>query len=315
MGNEQAVAQAPAADGSDQGVKPVPGGADKVGGKEPPATGKTALPVGKTPPVAEVPKKRRYVVDGKTHEIDEKDLDTVVQKGLGAEKKFNEAAKARKEAEMLISMLQRNPMAVLEKVAKLSGGDPRKIVEDWLWENHVKLEQLTPEQREAELNKRKLTDYEKQEQERQERAVQERAEQLKAHYREHYERDIIGALEEGGLPKTTKTVSRMAHYMAQALKIGAKITAKDVIPLVRQDYESEFREIFGPANAEIIARILGDDGLKKIREHDLSRLKAQGAPIRTDGNAGKPVPAESGEKKKKMSPDEWKESLRRKFGD
>ena len=309
MANEAAVASpSNATGGTDQakGATPAPGKAPEQG-KD--GTGNKSLPV----QPAEAAKKRKYVVDGSEHEVDEKDLDTFVQKGLGADKRFKEAAKARKEAEMVLTMLRKNPMAVLEKVTKLGGGDARKVVEDWLWENHVKLEQLTPEQREAELNKRKLSDFEQQEKERAARAMQERDEKLKDHYRGHYERDIIGALESGGIPKTSKTVARMAHYMAQALKIGVKVSAKDVVPMVRQDYETEFREMFGPANAEVLAKFLGDDGLKKVREFELAKLKQQGNRPIVQPVHGGPVSKEPQEKKT-LTPDEWREALDRKWG-
>lgn len=308
-----AAPSAPAGGGEPKGGAPKPG-ETPAGGVKP--DGSSPKP-GETPAAAAA-RKKKYQVEGREVEVDLSDeaaLDRLIQKGLGADKRFKETAAQRQQAEALITMLRKNPMAVLEQVAKMTGQDPRKVVEDYLWENHVKLEQLTPEQREAELNKRKLADLETKEKERlsQEQAAQ--FEKAKQHYRATFERDIMGALETGGLPKTAWTVQRMAHYMAQALKAKVKVSAGDVVSLVREDFEGGFREMFGAANAEVLAKIVGDDGLKKLREWEMAKLKAQGMqPASGERPPAAPpaIPAGTGERN--LSRDEWRERLRQRTG-
>lgn len=290
------------------------GGAPKPGeGAKP---GETGAKPGETPAQAAA-RKKKYLVDGGEVEVDlsdEKALDQLIQKGLGADKRFKETAKQRQEAESLVKMLQKSPMAVLERVAKMTGGDPRKIVEDWLWENHVKLEQLTPEQKEAELNKRKVADLEARDKERTEKEQQESFERAREHYRSGFEKDIIAALDTGGLPKTARTVQRMAHYMIQALKAKVTVTAADVMPLVRGDFETDFREMFRPASAEMLAKIVGDDGLKKLRHWELEKLKAQGAVPAVDKRAPEAPGAVAAGTDRTLTKEEWKERLRARAG-
>lgn len=317
------TAVAPAAPAASAPAAGAPAGGEPKAGapaaQQPAAAGKPGEP-GKPAetPAAAAARKKKYVVDGGEVEVDLSDeaaIDRLIQKGLGADKRFKETAAQRQQAEALLTALRRNPMGVLEQVAKLHGQDARKVVEDWLWDNHVRLEQLTPEQKEAELNKRKLADFEAKEKERQVKAQQEQFEKAKQHYRETFERDIIGALETGGLPKTAWTVQRMAHYMAQALKAGAKVTAGDVVDLVRGDFEGGFREMFSAANAEVLAKIVGDDGLKKLREWELAKLKAQGAQPGGGEKppAAPPAPPANGVERT-MTREEWKERLRQRTG-
>lgn len=300
-----------------------PAGGEPKGGAPAPKPGEGGKPAALAPKPGETPAQaaarvKKYNVEGREFEVDlsnEEALDRLIQKGLGADKRFEETAKQRKEAELLVTMLRQNPMKVLEQIQKMQGGDARKLVEDWLWENHVKLEQLTPEQKEAELNKRKIAELEARDKDRLTREQQEQFEQAKQHYRGHFERDIITALETGGLPKTARTVSRMANYMAQALKAKVKVSAADVVPLVREDFEMDFREMFGPASAEMLAKIVGDDGLKKLREWELAKLKAQGAQLAGGDKPREEAPrAAAPGAERTMTKEEWKERLRQRTG-
>lgn len=270
----------PAAGGEPKGGAPAAPEAAKP--SDPPASGAAA------------DRKRKFKVDGADVEVDladEKALETWIQKGLAADKRFTEASKYRKDSEALLAALQRNPMAVLERIAKMTGGDPRKIVEDWLYKNHVQLESLSPEDRQKELDRRELEDRRTGDKQREDQAKAQKHEEAVKAYRGHYEKEVISALQEGGLPRTPRTVERMAHYILDARKAGVKLTAKDVLPLVRSDYEQEFRELMGPMNADVLSGLLGDDVLKKLREHELAKLKGQGNPPPAPADQGAQAPA------------------------
>lgn len=295
---------------------PAPGAPGTDLSKAAPKPGEAPKP---NSPAPDVPasKKKKYTVDGADVEIDlsdEKALDALIQKGLGADKRFKEASKWRQESEMLVELLRTNPMAVIEKAMEMSGGDKKKardIVENWLWENHIKLEQMTPEQKKAHEQQQELerlrSDKKKQEQAEQ----QKKFEELRQTYRQTFERDIMGALETGGLPKTTRTVQRMAYYMHQALKTGVKLEAKDVLPLVRQDYEADIKDLFGPMNGEMLAKLLGDETLKKIREHDLAKVRGGGGQPPAQPPAAPPA---APKEKEILTPDQWRERLDKRLG-
>lgn len=263
-------------------------------------------------------RKKKYVVDGAEVEIDlsdEKAVDEHIQRGLGANKRFKEAAKWRQQGEMLIDLLRNKPMVLLEQAAKLSGGDLRKTVEDWLYENHVKVDQMTPEQKKAyeleQQNKKLIEEKETREQ----TAKREQFEKAKATYSQNFERDIIKALQDGSLPKTPRTVNRMAEYMLQAMKAGAKLSASDVAPLVAQDIQTELGQVLALMTPEILVKFIGDGNLKRIRQFELAQIKAQGGlPQNGNGDGQPPQPAAAGEPKKKMTWDEFQADLDKRIG-
>lgn len=275
-----------------------------------------------SPPAEGNGKKRKYIVDGGEVEIDlsnEKAVDELIQRGLGAAKRFTEADKIRQQAEkwrrdseMIVQLLRERPMALLEHAAKINGVDARKLVESWLYDNFVAPEAMNPEQKKVWEQQRELERLRDEKKKTEQTVAQKKWEEARAAHRANFERDIIAALEEGGLPKTSRTVARMATYMMQALQNKVRLTAKDVLPLVRQDYETDIRELFGPLNGELLAKLVGDENLKKIREFELTRLRGQGsvphAPSVNGG--GPPAPKE----KKRLTMEEWKADLDRRIG-
>lgn len=290
------------------------------------SSAKTAdIPSGESSKEGSSGKKRKYVVDGSEVEVDlsnEKDIDALIQKGLGASKRFNEvnqmrkqAEKWRRDSEMIVSLLEERPMDLLAHAAQLNGVDARKLVEEWLYENHYKLDQMKPEEKKIWEQQKELERF-REEKKRNEAVIEkEKFEAARQAYRANFEKDIIGALEQGGLPKTSRTVQRMASYMHQALKTGVRMSASDVMPLVRQDYEADIKEMLGPMNGEGLARFVGDTNLKKLRDFELGKLRAQGANVATVSPTGTPsIGLEPAKEVKKMSPAEWKEELKRKFG-
>lgn len=306
-----ATPAAPAASAPAQGGEPA-----KPAEGEQPKAGADPKPQGAAPAAGAVGKKKKYVVDGSEVEIDlsdEKSLDELVQRGLGANKRFKEAAKWRQHSELLVDLLRNNPMALLQKAAELSGKDLRKTVEDWLYENHVKVEQMTPEQKKAweleQQNKKLLEEKETREQ----TAKREQFEKAKATYSQNFERDIIKALQDGSLPKTPRTVNRMAEYMLQAMKAGARLSASDVAPLVAQDIQTELSQVLALMTPEILVKFIGDGNLKRIREYELAQIKAQGGVVQPA--TGEPSPqASAPAPKKKMTWEEFQADLDARIG-
>lgn len=302
-----AAPAAPAA-GEPKGGDPKPGTGTPA---TPPKPGENQKPGEGTPP-ATAANRRRVKVEGEEREIDEKDIDALIQKGLSADKRFKEASKYRKDAEMIAELMRTNPMAVLERASKMFGHDARKIVEEWLWKNYIQLESLSPEEKERELERRELEKHRNDAKEREQAEKDRKFEEARQAYHGHYEREIIGALQEGGLPRTPRTVERIAHYLIEARKMGAKIGPKDVVPLVREDYEKEIRELFGPMNGDVLAGLLGDDTLKKLRDHELAKVKGTVWKPLASPKEGEPTdPPTPGGKKKPMTLDEWREDLDR----
>lgn len=253
-------------------------------------------------------KKYSIVIDGEKLEVSEDELVKGYQTRKASDKRFMEASQKTKQAEAFLSLIK-NP-ATLKKVLAdpLIGIDPRKWAEDLLYEE-LQLESMDPKDRELAEHKEKLRRYEEQERRVKEEKEAKDNEELKSKYAQDYHRDIIKALGDSGLPKSATTVKKMAYYLHQSASRGYKLAAADVVDLVREDYTREMRDLYGNADAETLLSLLGEDAGKKIREHDLKKIK-QGFPKtvpRSDQNPTK----EGRTKKPEISKDAWRERLQR----
>lgn len=271
------------------------------------APGKTDTPA--TAPATEAspenPRKFKVKVDNQELEVSEADLIRNYQKGIAADKRFNEASQMHKQAEEFIGLLRSNPMKVLTD-PRLSI-DMKKIAEDYVYEQY-QLEQMTPEQREAREMKERLTRYEQEEKARKEQEEAKRAQELTDKWTQNYTKDIMTAIEKSGLPRSEHTVRRMAYYMHQSLKNGLGLTAIDVVDLVRNDYNTEIKSLLGGLDGDVLLSFVGDDLARKIQKHDIQRLRKTG-----DSKPQEPASRTStgsSSSDKKISKAEWKERMR-----
>jgi len=137
---------------------------------------------------------------------------------------------------------------------------------------------------------------------------------LEAHYTQEIEGEIIQAMEGGGVPKTPATVRRIAHYLLQGVNRGYDLKPKDVIKLVKEDYEIEIRELFGSADPAIIAQMLGEGKMKELSRAQIQKVKnslVDQRALPSDHSAMPPTRPDTG--KKAMTPDEFRAMAKRKI--
>lgn len=251
--------------------------------------------------------------NGKEIELTLEELQTWAQKGMGANQKFQEAARMREQMQKIMQMIKTNPRAILEDPR--IGVDIKKLAEDVLWEQ-VQREKMTPEQRELQETKKKLEEFEKQNKELESRTKTEKFNQEVEHFSKKLGEDIQNVLQTSNVPKTQFTVKRMAFYMQEALKRGVDLSAKDVVGIVHNEYQQNVKQILGAVDGDALVNLIGEDTLKKIRDHELKRLQGGGkTPTKLEvvGDSSSPRQP-SGSSSKKLSPEEWKKDLEQRFG-
>jgi len=249
-------------------------------------------------------KKHKVKVDGEEIEVDEDEVLKNYQLKKASDKRFQEGMQARKQAEEFIRLLKTDPLKVLSHPS--IGVDVKKWAEDFLVKEMQK-EMMTPEQKQMEEYKSKLAKYQELEEEAKRKSEDEKKEAVRNELREGYHKQIIGALETSGLPKTEYTVGRMIHYMAKGLQGRYELDASDVVDLVRRDYINDTKALYSNLDADALVQLLGDDVAKKIRKYDLNKVKN---PLANKGA----VPSNSGistakPKDNKMSREDWRSYL------
>jgi|GEM_PF-2731012 len=230
----------------------------------------------KTTPKKEAPKEKKIwklKVNDKEIEFDATDDEVVkaeVQKGRAAEARFQQAATIRKQAENFVEVLRTDPIKALSHPSL--GIDLKKMCEEYLYENVVKAEMMSPEERKQKETEAELERYRQREaQEKKERETKTR-EDLKEKYRQDWTVKFKEAIEAHDLPRTDWVMNRMAHYMKVAIAKGHKVQPTDVAPLVRKDLLEHTTQLFTNTDGEKLMGIIGKDAFDKIRKANLKKL-------------------------------------------
>lgn len=222
-------------------------------------------------PTSSESKRYKVKVDGQELEVDEAELLAGYQTRKAADKKFQEAAMTRKQAEEFVSLLKTDPIKVLTHPGL--GVDFRQLAEQYLVQQ-LEEEMLDPRDRELKKYKAMVEEQETAKKRELERQEAERAQQLTARYTEDYSNQIVEALKTSGLPKTERTVKAMAQYLHLGLQQGVDLKAAEVVEFVKQDYINAQKELFSALDGDTLLSILGEDVANKIRKSDVKRLKS-----------------------------------------
>lgn len=252
-----------------------------------------------------IARKLKLKVDGRDEELDESEVVRWAQMGRSAQKRFQEAAQARKQAEDFIRMLKEDPVSVMTNPAV--GIDPRKFAEEYL-SKELQKETLSPEQKRIRDLEDKLRKHDEDLKKAEEQSKKAEFQKLQEHYKQDFDKKFTDALQGSGLPKSPKTIQRMADYMVMALKNNLDVEPSHVVELVRQDYISEIQDLFSQTDGDKLLKILGDGVANKIRKADLARLRSsQQQPI------SQPTPTQEfvaeDKPKKVMNVFEWRAEI------
>lgn len=256
--------------------------------------------------------KRKLKIDDQ--DIDEDEVIKIYRERRGhqqaANKALQEGNAKRKQAEELVTLL-RDPDKVFDVLTKL-GHDPRTLSEKKMVAV-LQEEMMSPEEREfrdLRAEKKAREEADRVAKETAEKAEVDRAHgELKTKWAKDYTEQFTRALSETSLPATKYTVAEMAKYIADAAKIGYKLTAQDAAKLVREDLVERQKRLIGDTDGEMLIQLLGEDVANKIRKWDTGRLKNPEPPRVAPENQGSP--REKRAPHKRMTSKEWREFNRR----
>jgi hypothetical protein len=220
-------------------------------------------------------------------EYDETTLKNMIEKAKGADKKFLEAAQARKEAMRFFKMAKENPREFLEK----TGLDPKKFAYEEVAQD-IKDKLRDPKEVELEKAQARLKEFEAKEAAEKDRIQQEKlAKQAKA-IEERFHAQAIAALEKHpAIPKNAFSVAKMAKYIEVVhQKTGELLSFEDVAGVIEADIRGEVSGLVKGASAEQLIALIGEEGVAALRAYDLARLKDPlkgGAQVQADGTKPK----------------------------
>ena len=234
---------------------------------------------------------------------------------IAARQAFSEATNARKQAETFVGMLASDPMSILT--------DPRMpwkfedLAIDFIAEK-IRLEEMSPSERKAmELeieNKKFKEQFERENQEKSKVQFEREVE----YHQNNDAQDIVKTMESAGLPETQVVFQRFAYHMGrlinQAKQEGYNYnpTAADVLPIVQAEIDETIAYLGKKADPQKLEKTLGADAMKKLRDHEISKVKKNAAP-RREAIPGA-TPKQSEQANKKMSIQQFREMMDAKMG-
>jgi hypothetical protein len=242
-------------------------------------------------------RKYKYKVDGEEleEEVTDDDIIKALQLSKAAPKRFKEAADTRDKMLRLYEEGKKNPLELL----KTLGVNPREFAERYLYEIYKEEELPEPDRKRIEAE-RKAADAEGKLKEYEEKQLAEQQALETEKYRQDYDMQIASALEKASLPRLPQTVKRVASYLIKGIEKGIDIPIDKVIELVREDYENEFKELYGKADEDTIKRVLGDEKAKALAKKIASETSEQRPENRAEGVE----PSQSSRSSKRKT---WKE--------
>lgn len=203
-------------------------------------------------------------------EFDETTLASMIEKAKGADKKFLEAAKTRREAMRFFKLAKENPREFLQK----TGIDPKKFSYDEVAKD-IQDQLRDPREVELEAANKRLEAFEKKEAEEKQKIESEKVTRQAKAMEERFHAEAIKALEaHPAIPKNGFSVAKMAKYIEVVRnKTGELLSFEDVAGVIENDIKSEITGTLKGATAEQIVALIGEEGVAAIRAYDLAKLK------------------------------------------
>jgi hypothetical protein len=254
-------------------------------------------------------KKLKLKVDG--HELEEElpfELDDnpevveymtrQLQLSKVAQKRMAQYSQLEKEALGLVEALRKNPKKVLSDPS--IGIDVKQLAAQII-EEEIANAQKSPEQLEKERLETELKSLQEEREREREELRQKEFERLQEIEYERYDTMMSKALETSDLPKSPYVVKKMADYMLLGLNQGIDVSPEDVLPLVREEIQSDLREMFAVMPDEVVEKIVGKDVFNRVRKKNVAKAKSAPTPVKSsikDSGTAVKQSAQGGNEKK-----------------
>lgn len=257
-------------------------------------------------------KKARVKVDGQDMELTVEQLAKDYGLKASSMKRFEEAAKVRKEAESFVENLLADPKSVLSHPKFQEKGFNLRQFAETVLRDEIEKEMLSPEELQQRQKDKEFDDLKGWKQQQEDAKQQESYQRSKVAAEQKYSTKFQEALDGAKLPKNPFTLKRMAEYQRQALRTGYDLTSQELGDLVRDEATTDLKALTSHLDDETLINILGEEVVKKIREYDLKRVQGGGRPaqqVQSQVLNQRRQPAE-----KKMTVQAWQEMRRKQYG-
>jgi hypothetical protein len=215
-----------------------------------------------------------------------------LQLGKAAQRAMQEKASYESQVKQFFQGFKSDTKAALIQM----GIDPKEFAAAVI-EEEIKKAQLTPEQRAQEELQEELRKEREARQKEKEDWEQKELSRIQQVEYERIDSQMTEALESSDLPKTPYVVRKIAEYMLVGSKRGVDLTAKDVLPLVREELLSDLKSIINSLGEDAAEEFIGKEVLTRFRKKNLAKAKTPTTPAtiksaikEVNQNGAKPKP-------------------------
>lgn len=275
---------------------------------------------------AEAARRWKLQVEGREEEVDDAGLLAALIEAHGEDgvrnigqlskatrRKMGELTHREKELREAAEDLK-DPRRALALFTKLHGPRARAAFEEW-YADQLEEQQLSPDQRELRQLRSEREQWQREKRAREEAENAERTKAETQRAQQTIGRQFSQALSEVGLDPTPHVMARMAALAEAELADVGSFDPRELAREVVKEYEGG--EVAGllrklAKNPAKLVEMLGEDGVRALRQHDVQRVtqKQQPAPVR----AAAPQQSSAKPERKRMSIDEWERELERRRG-
>lgn len=167
-----------------------------------------------------------------------------------------------------MSAFENNPESMLARL----GPKGREIAEKFLL-NQIQDEMLSPEEREFRQTKKERDELKAEKEAALKKQQDEAREREEFQYAQTFQKTIIDALDQSGMPKTALNVRRLADLMSKNLELGLDLSPKELAEEWAKERASNNQAEIKEMTAEQFIKLYGADMAKKLRLHSLKELQ------------------------------------------
>ena len=199
-----------------------------------------------------------------------------LQLSKAAQRAMQENSTFKSQVNQFVKDLKSNTKAKLVEL----GIDPKEFAAQVI-EEEIKKAQMSPEQLKQMEMEQELNRLREESRLKEEQFNQRELERLREIEFEKIDAQMSTALENSDLPKQPRVVRRIAEYMLIGANNGINLTPEDVLPLVREEFLTELKEILNVLPEDKAEEFIGKEVLNRFRKKNISKAKQTPASVKS----------------------------------
>jgi antitoxin component of RelBE/YafQ-DinJ toxin-antitoxin module len=223
-------------------------------------------------------------IDGEEYEEDlpfevDEDHAEYLKKNLQLSKKAQKSMQSEASLRSQVDQFVKSLKGDTKNTLKQMGIDPKEFAA-MIIEEELQQQAMTPEQRERAELEAKLKALEDERRLEKEEFDKREYERLTQQEYERIDTKMTAVIDQAGIPKSPYVVKKIAQYMQDGLQYGVNLEPEDVIGLVKEEIQSDLKELLSALGEDKVESFIGKDILDKVRKKNLAKAKSTPATLK-----------------------------------